>query len=469
MQAESAALRKELGVRDLLLAQILIVIVPEFFGTAVKAGPSHVVLWLLAILLFFIPETFVVGYLNGLMPLEGGLFEWARRAFNDWVGFLAAWNLWLSNTIQVAQVALVTNTYVAYAGGEKAAWAATDKRALLVSSVALIAAMIYVSRVGLRLGKWVSNTGSFFTILIISLLALVPFANRATGSLPAYHPLHLARPALTLFTLSVFAKMTFGALSGFDNVAIFAGESPSPARNFARATFLAAPIIALLYIFGTSAILAYVPPDAVDIIGPIPQALSRGLGESGWGAIIVPTAILLLLVNYLSTYTTFFSMNARLSMVAGWDHLLPRWFSKLDERHKTPGNSVLFMGTVAFAACLVALFGAGNQEAFAMLQIWTFSFFALAYLAMFAIPVLAAKKLAQRPGIPLRIASVCGFLVTLCFVLLSVSPIIDVQSHSAYTEKTVAAILGANGFALLLYFLNRRKAPGDSPVLSRAE
>ncbi len=52
--------------------------------------------WLLAILLFFVPHAFVVViHLNRLMPLEGGLYEWARIAFNDQIGFLVAWNLWL--------------------------------------------------------------------------------------------------------------------------------------------------------------------------------------------------------------------------------------------------------------------------------------------------------------------------------------------------------------------------------------
>jgi amino acid transporter len=73
MQAHSAALRQELGLADLVLAQILLVVVPDFFGTAVKAGPAHVVLWLLAVVLFFIPLSLVVSHLNRLMPLEGGL------------------------------------------------------------------------------------------------------------------------------------------------------------------------------------------------------------------------------------------------------------------------------------------------------------------------------------------------------------------------------------------------------------
>lgn len=115
VRAHSESLRKELGIGDLILAQILIVIVPEFFGTAVKAGSSHVVLWILAILLFFIPHALVVAHLNRLMPLEGGLYEWARLAFSDRVGFLVAWNMWLNTTAQVSQVALVTTTYISYA------------------------------------------------------------------------------------------------------------------------------------------------------------------------------------------------------------------------------------------------------------------------------------------------------------------------------------------------------------------
>lgn len=112
VHSHSSVLRRELGIVDLAFAQILIIIVPEFFGTAVKAGNAHVVLWLVAILLFFIPHAYVVAHLNRLMPLEGGLYEWARLAFGDRVGFLTAWNLWLLQTVQVSQIALVTTTYI---------------------------------------------------------------------------------------------------------------------------------------------------------------------------------------------------------------------------------------------------------------------------------------------------------------------------------------------------------------------
>ena len=451
LESRNALLRKELGFFDLILASILLVVIPDFFGTAVKAGPAHVVLWLLAICLFFIPQALVVAHLNRLMPLEGGLYEWARLGFNDGVGFLVAWNLWLYVVLYVASIGLVTTNYVSYAMGSGAIPAAPNKWVVLAASIAIIAVLMLVALLGLRVGKWITNAGSALTVLTISLLAVIPFANVSRGSLAGYHPLRLVAPPLTFFSLSVFSKMTFGALCGFEYAAIFAGESRNPARHLGRAIFLTAPLIALLYIFGTSAILAFVPPDKVDIIGPIPQALSAGLQHAGIARVVVPAAILLLLSNYLSTFTLNFAANTRLPMVAGWDHLLPAWFARLHTKYRTPVNSILFLGGITLAASVAVFIGVGEQEAFELLQIWGFTFYGLAYLALFAIPLFSRKKLGIRPALWLRLAAASGFVVTLLFVLLSASPIIPVASETAYSLKTLFVILGANAVGFLLY------------------
>ncbi len=76
--AQSAAFKKELGLRDLVLTQIVFVVGTSWVGTAAKLGPSQSVYWLLAILLFYLPVAAVVIYLNRIMPLEGGLYQWAK-------------------------------------------------------------------------------------------------------------------------------------------------------------------------------------------------------------------------------------------------------------------------------------------------------------------------------------------------------------------------------------------------------
>ncbi len=459
VQSHSASLRRELGLLDLVLAQILLVVVPDFFGTAVKAGPAHVVLWLAAMLLFFIPLALIVAHLNRLMPLEGGLYEWARLAFNDQIGFLVAWNLWLFIMLYVAVIGLVTTTFLSYAV-PSLAWMADNKWAVLAASVVLIAAQMLLASIGFGIGKWFNNAGSIAVLITVAVLVGLPLVNARYGA-PAFHPLRLVAPPLTVFTLSVFSKMTFGALSGFEYVAIFAGESRNPARNIGRSILITAPVIALIYIFTTSAILAYVSPDAVDVIGPIPQALRRGFGN--FGAVIVPVAIFLLLANYLSTFSLYFSGSARLPMAAGWDHLLPAWFSRLHARYKTPVNSILFLGGATLAASIAALIGVGEQEAYELLLTWGFTFYGIAYLALFAIPLLAPKASGIRPRLALRIAAASGFLVTLLFVALSIFPIIDVASSWRYSVKIAVVVLGANFLGWMIYQAGRRNSARELP------
>jgi amino acid transporter len=454
----AAALRKELGFTDLVLASILLVVVPDFFGSAVKAGPAHVVLWLLAIALFFLPQALVVSYLNQRLPMEGGLYEWARHAFGDAIGFLVALNLWMYVVLYVASIGLVTTNYAAYALGLDADAVAAHRGILLATSVAIIGGLMLVAHLGLGVGKWVTNVGSALTVLIILLLAALPFVRSGGQVATGYHPLRLVLPPLTLFSFSVFSKMSFGALCGFEYAAIFAGESRNPRHHLTRAIWIAAPLIALLYIFGTSAILAYVSPDNIDVIGPIPQALRVALGGTRFGEVIVPVAILFLLTNYLSSFSLNFAANTRLPMCAGWDHLLPQWFTRLHPRYRTPVNSIFFLAGITLAASIAVLAGVGAQEAFELLLIWAFTFYAIAYLALFAIPVLAGKHASLRGPLWMKVLASFGFLMTLLFVVLSIFPIIPVASQSAYSAKTVAVIVLANLAGLVLYYKRPKRA-----------
>ena len=60
VQERSGAFKKELGLLDLALTQILFIIGLTWIGVAGKLGPSHVVLWLTAVVLFYLPLTAVV-------------------------------------------------------------------------------------------------------------------------------------------------------------------------------------------------------------------------------------------------------------------------------------------------------------------------------------------------------------------------------------------------------------------------
>ena len=58
---------------------------------------------------------------------------------------------------------------------------------------------------------------------------------------------------------------------------------------------IAAPVIALMFVMGTSTVVAYVPTDDIDLIGPVPQVLRVGFGPFGIAGPLVTIAILMTL------------------------------------------------------------------------------------------------------------------------------------------------------------------------------
>jgi len=455
MRDESAALRKELGLRDLVLQQIVYVVGTVWVGTAAKLGPSQVIFWLAAMLLFYLPQAAVVIELTRRMPLEGGLYQWARLGLGELMGFLVAWNLWLYAVVYIATIGLLVGTNLSYVAGPPGAWMASDKTFVISLNALLLTGLVVLAALGLGVSKWLHNAGSVALMLSFAALIGLPFVGLFRGTLSRYHPLAIVTPALTLFSLNVFGKMSMGALSGFEYVAVLAGETRDAARNVARATAIAVPVIAAMFILGTSSVLAFVPPERIDLIGPIPQVLRAGFSQIGAGTLAASAAILLLTCRSLANASIVFTATTRMPMVAGWNDLLPAWFTRLHPRFRTPINSILFLGAVSLAFGAAGIAGAGEQEAFQLLDNAAGIFYGLTYLVMFAIPLLGLR--AAPAGLWLRIAAASGLAVTAVYVVLSILPIIDVPSWRTFAIKISSVVAGLNLVGVALYFAAGRR------------
>lgn len=458
VRSHSAELKKELGLGDLVLTQVLYVVGSHWVGTAAKLGNSQIVFWLLAMVFFYVPLAAVVIYLNRIMPLEGGLYQWAKLGFNDLIGFLVGWNLWLYIIAFMSSQGMTIATNLAYAFGMDSLGA--NKWFIMLVTCSLVAFLIVVTILGLGVGKWFQNAGGVAQIVTFGTLILIPFLSMRTGTLREYHPLQIAAPAFSLFSLNILGKMSFGALSGFEYVAILAGECRNPARSIGRSVLIATPIVALMFILGTSAILGYVSPEQVDLIGPIPQVLSIAFHRFARAGIVGPVVILLLVGRQLGACTLAVAGSTRLPMVAGWDHLLPQWFSKLHPKYKTPVNSILFVAVMILLAGLASLAGVGQQEAFQILDNASGIFYSLTYLVMFALPLIGLRKGGHAPPLWLRGAAVSGFAMTLLYSVLSIIPIIEVNSRLSFAAKVGGVIVGANMIGACLYWSQRGKVTG---------
>jgi amino acid transporter len=459
MQAEGSSsnhgMKRELGLRDLVPMQILLVVGITWAGNAAKVGSSHVVIWLAAIVLFFVPLAAVTGWCAKIWPLEGGVYQWTKFAFGPFAGFMSAWNFAVWALLAVSTLGVLSATSLSYGLGSRAAWMQSSHALIGWMSVGLFGFILLINLPGFGIGKWVSHFGSavtvLVTVLLMGLLFIHPHTSAAHPHVSPQRPfsLKISGSMLTLLTLNLFTKVAFNALSGLEQAAVFAGETRDPGRTILRSAWIAAPVIAVIYILMTGSILTYVPAAKVDLTGPIPQVIAAAFGGGSatgvdWGLVLGRATILVLAVALVAQYAVIVAETSRLPLVAGWDGILPVWFTRLDPRWKTPTRSLLVIVLLSLGMGFLATAGTGTQEAFQLLSNAGNLSYGIYYLLMFAIPLSVGNRFGARAGFWLKAGALSGLLVTLLSMGFNLVPIVEVNSRWGFATKIVAAAVGMN-------------------------
>ena len=144
-------------------------------------------------------------------------------------------------------------------------------------------------------------------------------------------------------------------------------------------------------------------------------------------------------------------------MVAGWDRLLPDWFSRLHPQYRTPINSIIFVGAITLVIALASQIGAGIQEAFQLVDNAANVFYGIVYLLLFAIPIVGASAIRSVAPFWLRIAAGCGFGVSLLAIFFTVYPIINVPSRLIFAAKIIGVTAIANAIGVTIFALAKRR------------
>jgi len=450
-------LRRRLGLRDLVLAQILCVVGSSWVGVAAGLGRGQTVTWIAAMLVFYLPMAGSVIALNRAMPLEGGLYIWAHKAFGDLGGFLTAWNLWVYAIAVTAAILYAIPTELSYLIGPSAAWLPESRTASFAIVAAIVLLMTVAAIIGLEIGKWIHNAGGIAMLAVFAALILLPVWALWNGKTIHWQPFAIHLPAANLRSLALFGQMIFGALCGLEYIAILAGESRQPAKNIGRSVWISSPVICAMFILGTGSVLAFAAPRRIDFIAPIPQTLRLALGSTGLGSVFAVAAIFLLQLRLIGAASYIFTGATRLPLTLGWDDLIPEWFARLHPRWQTPVNAILFAAALVLLLVALGNVGVHAQEAYQLLSNASSTHYELSYLAMFAIPIAGAASLRRVLPRWLKWTSVVGFLSTLFSLMISAYPFVDVVNAKEYAAKILGTVALSNLAAFLLYKLRRRR------------
>lgn len=445
-------LSRQLTLRDLVLSQVLTVVGSSWVGLAAGLGHAQTLVWLFAFAVFYAPMAVAVYFLNRELPLEGGLYVWARRSFGDTIGFLTAWNIWIYGISSIATILFQIPSEFAFMIGPRAAWVPESHTTVFIVLAILLAALALTAIRGLALGKWLHNISGAAMILAFALLIAAPFWAMAHHLPIHFTPFELHLPHTDPTSLALIGQTLFAA-AGLEYIAIMAGEAKSPSRDIGRSIIIATPIVIIMFIFGTASVLAFheLTGSTINYIAPIPQTLRLAFGANTLGTLIARFVILLLQIRILGAASYLFTGVTRLPMAAGWDHLIPTWFSRLHPRYRTPTNSILVATLLVAGLIVLGSSGVHAAVAFNLLNNASTEFYVLAYLAMFAIPVIGLKLLRNR--IPTWATLICalGFATTLVIFALNAYPFDGTSKLLPFATKIIGAILVCNAIGYTFY------------------
>ncbi len=458
-----ASLKRGIRFRDLVLFYIVSGLNVRWTAMAASAGPSILVIWIAALLCFFIPLAASVSELSSRYPGEGGLYLWTREAFGEFPGFLAAWTYWMSNLPFFPGVLYFGAASVLFAFGPEAQGLAKSPGYFMAFAAGWLVMITLVNIRGVDLGKWLNNISSLGSLAPLSVLIILALLSWSRSGSVTHFDLTALTPHLN-FKNALFWSSVFFAFGGVEAGSSMGDEIENPRRIIPWAILLGGSILAIGYIAGTGALLVALPSDAVR--GPDGfingfRMLTTRLGVV-W--LLAPVALFVGL-NAVGSAAAFLSSTSRLPFVAGIHNCLPAIFSRIHPRYRTPWVAI---GVYGLAGILVALLGqAGTtvRGAYEVLVSMAILAYFLPYLYLFAAMIRlqsqpAGREVRRVPGgkpMAWLLGSV-GFLSTTATILLAVVPADDEPNKPLALAKVVGGTAAMIGLGLVVFLASRREA-----------
>jgi glutamate:GABA antiporter len=463
--------KRVMGFRDLLLFYVVTGISLRWIATAAAAGPSSVVIWLGAWLLFYTPLALSVIELSSRYPNEGGLYVWSKRAFGDFSGFMAGWTYWTSNLPYFPAVLYFAASNALYMRQRSWIHLSHTPTFFVAFSLIALAAVTVMNIIGLDVGKWLHNAGAlamWIPVLIVISMGLIAW--HRFGPATSFAP-HALIPSLHFQDIIFWSVLTF-AFGGCETASFMGEEIKNPRRTVPLGLFFAGVTVAFCYILGTVGVLLALPHSEVSNLQGLMQAISKTAERVGWQAVI-PIAGFLIALSNLGASGAYLAAVARLPFVAGLDRFLPPAFGRLHTRWKTPWVALLVQAVIGGVFAFLGQAGTSVKGAYDVLVSMGVITYFVPYLYLFG----AMIKIQREPtgadvirvpgGKPAAyLLATVGFLTTSVTIALSLVP----QADEPNKLLAFIKIVGLTGALLLagvwIYWSGKRRAAREITINS---
>jgi glutamate:GABA antiporter len=462
-QMSSKGLRRVLTFRDLVLYYLVTGFSLRWIATAAAAGPSALVIWVIAALGLFVPLVFTVLELSSRYPEEGGIYVWSKRAFGPFAAFLTGWTYWGSNLPFFPGLLYFAAANALFIGGPS--WQAWSTNSAYFIAVAMTGLLIAVAMnvVGLNVGKWLNNVGAMAAWIPASVLIVLGAVSWSRFGSATPMSAHAFVPSTSLKDVIFWSTIAF-AFGGVESGSTMGEEIQDARRTVPRAVLTAGVVMTLLYIAATLSVLLALPSSQISGLQGIMQAIQAITSKLGLAS-LAPIVAAFVTLNALGGVGGWFAATARLPFVAGIDRFLPPAFGELHPRWHTPYVALLVQAGIAALFIFLGQAGTSVHGAYdALVSMGIIAYF-IPFLFMFAAMIVlqrepAGSEVMRVPGgkpVAVALASL-GFLVTALSIVLACIPPDEEPNKSLAVIKVVGLSLVLVGIGVVVYLLGRRRA-----------
>ncbi|HEX2719074.1 MAG TPA: amino acid permease [Gemmatimonadaceae bacterium] len=398
-------LRRELGVKDLIMLSIGAVIGAGIFstlgtaaagevlrdGTVIRygAGPALVLSFaLLGVVCGF--AALCYAELASMIPQAGSAYAYSYATLGEIIAWIIGWDLILEYAVGNVAVAISWSGYfVSFLSGlgitlppwlTRGYWDVSSSSdpavhglmqtaphiagipvLLNVPAFLIVMAITWLLVIGVRESTRVNNAMVWVKLAVLAVFIVVGALHIDTANYKPFAPngwvgIHQG------------AAIVFFAFIGFDAISTAAEETKNPQRDMPRGILYGLAICTVIYILVGAVATGLVPYAQLKSSDPLARALEiAGFPLVSWfvalGAMVSMAAVLL--VFQYGQPRIFFAM-AR-------DGLLPPWAAKIHSKYRTPHITTIVTGVLVAVASLVV----DDDATYDLTNIGTLSAFAL--------------------------------------------------------------------------------------------
>ncbi|MBN1272618.1 MAG: amino acid permease [Candidatus Aminicenantes bacterium] len=297
--------------------------------------------------------------LSSAVPRAGGAYNFARLAFGRGTSFTAGWMEWFASSVAGSLYAVTFAIYTVrfFQGLDLLNWIPLSTYHK-EKGVAFIIAFFFLY-INYRGASETGRVGAFFTlgqtvflifIGLIGILVVIKDPSRLENLNP-FLPLGWTKVLITM-------GFTYVAFEGYEVIAQAGDEAVDPKRNLPKAMIYSVFIVTLTYVAVAFASIISVKAGSAGVEGApwewIGSFKERGFGEAvarlmPFGNLFLTLAVIFASVSALNA--TIFSAT-RASYALGRDRMLPKLFSKISKKRKTPWAALIFTGIIVIGVAV---------------------------------------------------------------------------------------------------------------------